>query len=312
MSSFFSAAQLQEAVDRAFYDHYQNQTGQNADYIPFLANVPSEQCAISLVTAEGAVYQAGDHATPFAIESVSKIFTLALLLDDIGPDSVREKIGAEPTGLPFNSIQALTEHHDKPLTPLVNAGAIATVSLLNATDEAERWQRIHHYFNRLAGRDIALSDALNQSEQSTNFHNRAIAWLLYAAGNCYCDPMEACKVYTQQCSLMISCNDLATMGACLALDGRHPHTQERVLTAGYARYVLAQMTMEGLYDHSGDWFYQVGLPAKSGVGGGIVAVVPGQMAIAAYSSPLDSYGNSVRAQQMITTVASALSLDLLK
>ncbi len=284
--------------------------GANASYIPYLASVPSALAGLAVVTVDGQVLEAGDSKYAFAIESISKVFSLALALEDIGPDALHQKVGADPTGMPFNSVMALELHDGKPLSPLVNAGAMSTVSLVKAATAEERWSRILDMQRALAGRQIELSDEVNQSEQTTNFHNRAIAWLLYSAGTMYSDAMQACDVYTRQCSTLITALDLATMGATLASGGINPVTKKRVLTASNIPHILAEMTMEGLYDSSGDWAYTVGLPGKSGVGGGILAIMPGQLAIAGFSPPLDPIGNSVRGQLMVAHVAKALGLNL--
>lgn len=296
------ANKLQQAVDQAYTQFHSLNGGQNADYIPFLANVPGQLAAVAIVTCDGNVYSAGDSDYRFALESISKVCTLALALEDVGPQAVQDKIGADPTGLPFNSVIALELHGGKPLSPLVNAGAIATTSLINAENVEQRWQRILHIQQQLAGEQVALSDEVNQSEQTTNFHNRAIAWLLYSAGYLYCDAMEACDVYTRQCSTLLNTIELATLGATLAAGGVNPLTHKRVLQADNVPYILAEMMMEGLYGRSGDWAYRVGLPGKSGVGGGILAVVPGVMGIAAFSPPLDEDGNSVRGQKMVARI----------
>ncbi len=284
--------------------------GENANYIPFLASVPSGLLGVAIVTTDGQVFKAGDADYEFAIESISKVFTLALALEIVGVPAVRAKIGGDPTGLPFNSVIALELHNGKPLSPLVNAGAISTVSLIPGATADACWQAILACQSRFAGRPIRLSDEVNRSEQTTNFHNRAIAWLLYSAGSCYGDPMQAVDVYTRQCSTLVTAVDLATMGATLAADGVNPVTGERVIAAGNAAPILAEMTMEGLYTSSGDWAYTVGLPGKSGVGGGILAVVPGVLAIAAFSPPLDAAGNSVRGQAAVAAAAAALRFNL--
>lgn len=286
--------------------------GANANYIPYLASVPSQLAGLVVMTVDGEVFKAGDTDYGFAIESISKVFTLALALEQHGPEAVQKKIGADPTGLPFNSVMALELHGGKPLSPLVNAGAMASASLIKAKDKEDRWAQILGMQSALAGHAVPLSDAVNQSEQTTNFHNRAIAWLLYSAGTMYCDPMEACEVYTRQCSTLITALDLAAMGATLASGGIQPTTRERVLTASNVPRILAEMSMEGLYDSSGDWAYTVGLPGKSGVGGGILAVVPGVAAIAGFSPPLDAVGNSVRGQLMVRSVAQAMGWSLYK
>ncbi len=306
----FDATKIQAAVTRAHASFATAKGGANASYIPYLASVPAHLAGLAVVTIDGQVFEVGDARFAFAIESLSKVFTLALALEDVGPGEVHEKIGADPTGLPFNSVTALTLHDGKPLSPLVNAGAMSTVSLVKGTGAEERWARILDMQSRLAGRQIALSEEVNRSEQTTNFHNRAIAWLLYSAGTMYSDAMEACDVYTRQCSTLITTVDLATMGATLASGGVNPATRARVLQASNVPHILAEMTMEGLYDASGDWAYTVGLPGKSGVGGGILAVMPGQMAIAGFSPPLDQVGNSVRGQLMVADVARTLGLNL--
>lgn len=303
---------LKAAVEAAYAQHHAAPGGANADYIPYLAQVPSTLSALAVATVDGEVYASGDRDYPFAIESISKVCTLALALEDVGPEAVQEKVGADPTGLPFNSVIALELHGGKPLSPLVNAGAMATTSLIKAGSAEERWARILDMQSRLAGARIEMSQDVNQSEQSTNFHNRAIAWLLYSANAMYCDPMEACDVYTRQCSTLVSTVQLATMGATFAGKGVNPITKTPVLTPSNTPFLLAEMTMEGMYGSSGDWAYTVGLPAKSGVGGGILAVVPGKMGIAAFSPPLDLAGNSVRGQLMVAAVARAMGYNLYK
>lgn len=301
---------VREAVTEAHAQYARLAGGANASYIPYLASVPPALAGVAVVTADGQVAKAGDTDFAFAIESISKVLTLALLMADVGPEVVHAKIGAEPTGLPFNSVMALELHGGKPLSPLVNAGAMASVSLVKAKDREDRWARILDMQGRLAGSALSLSDEVNTSEQTTNFHNRAIAWLLYAAGTMYCEPMEACDVYTRQCSTLITAVQLATVGATLAAGGINPLTRERVLAAENVPPILAEMTMEGLYDSSGDWAYTVGLPGKSGVGGGILAVMPGVAAIAGFSPPLDPVGNSVRGQKMVAHVAARMGWNL--
>ncbi|MCU0897054.1 MAG: glutaminase A [Burkholderiales bacterium] len=303
---------LAAAVENAHALFHAAPGGANANYIPYLASVPSHLAGVALVTVDGKVYEKGDTRFEFAIESISKVCTLALALEQHGPDAVQKKIGADATGMPFNSVTALELHGDRPLSPLVNAGAISAVSFIAAKDAEDRWTQILAMQGKLAGRAIRLSDEVNRSEQTTNFHNRAIAWLLYSAGTLYSDPMAATDVYTRQCSTLITCADLAVMGATLASGGVNPLTRERVLAAANVPHILAEMTMEGLYDTSGDWAYTVGLPGKSGVGGGILAVMPGVGAIAAFSPPLDPAGNSVRGQLMVSHVAKTLGWNLYK
>lgn len=302
---------IKTAVDNAYQAFSQEAEGENANYIPFLANIDSKLAGLAVVTAQGDVISVGDAQYRFAIESISKVCTLALALEDFGAEEIQNKIGTSPTGLPFNSVMALELHGDKPLSPLVNAGAMSTTSIIKATSIEERWQRILSIQQKLAGsNNIYLSEELNQSEQTTNFHNRGIAWLLYSAGYLYCDTAETYDVYTRQCSTLITTIELATMGATIASGGINPITKEQVLTCENCPRILAEMTMEGMYDSSGSWAYNVGLPSKSGVGGGILTIVPGVLAIAAFSPPLDSIGNSVRGQKMVASVANELGYNL--
>lgn len=301
---------LEKAISQAHADNKALPGGANASYIPYLASVPSDLFGLAVVTTSGEVFTAGDAKFEFAIESISKVFTMALAMEQVGTDVFRKKIGADPTGEAFNSVIALELHGDRPLSPLVNAGAIATTSLVAATDKEDRYQKILGIQSAFAGRSLSMSTEVNDSEQSTNFHNRALAWLMQSAGAMYSEPMDAVEVYTRQCSTLITAVDLAMMGATLAAGGINPLRGERVIKASNVAPILAEMTMEGLYTASGDWAYTVGLPGKSGVGGGILAVVPGKMAIAAFSPPLDPVGNSVRGQAAVAAVAQALSLNI--
>ena len=306
----FDHAAVADAVQSAHATALQASGGANAAYIPFLAKVPAQLCGVCAITVDGKVFEAGDTRYEFATESISKVFTLALAIEQCGAETVRARIGARPTGLPYNSVLALELHGTKPLSALVNAGAIATVSLLQASDCEDRWAKILDMQNRFAGTSIALSAEINESEQATNLHNRAIAWLLASGGNCFCDPLEALDVYTRQCSTLVTCTNLATMAATLANHGVNPLTGVAVVKRQNVSRILAEMVMEGLYDTSGDWAFEVGLPGKSGVGGGIMAVAPGRLGIAAFAPPLDAYGNSVRGQIAVATVAKHLNLNL--
>jgi glutaminase len=301
---------IAEVVSAAYGRHKKRRGGKNAGYIPMLAEVDPQLFGICVVTVDGQTFSAGDATRLFALESISKVFTAALAMEQVGPRAFHRKVGADPTGEAFNSVLALELHNDKPNSPMVNAGAMTTTSLVSATDADDRWRQILQIQSDFAGRSISLSEQLAASERATNFHNRAIAWLLLCGGYMYCDPMEACDVYTLQCSTQITTVDLAVMGATLANGGINPVTAKRVIAQANVPHVLAEMTMEGLYTTSGDWAYTVGLPAKSGVGGGLVAVSPGKMAIAAFSPPLDKAGNSVRAQAAITQIAHTLGLGL--
>ncbi|WP_434137121.1 glutaminase A [Photobacterium leiognathi] len=300
------AAVMQQAFDL----HKDNKDGSNASYIPFLASVPSDLCGLAFVSVTGEVIKIQDVDYKYAIESISKIMTLGLALEQSGADAVHSKIGADPTGLPFNSVMALELHDDKPLTPLVNAGAMATVSLIEAEDKEQRWQKILAFQSALAAADIELSEDVNQSEQTTNAHNRAMALLLESSNRIYSDPLEACDVYTRQCSTLFNTVELATVGATFANGGKNPVSGKQLVSPENAAHILAEMMMEGLYDTSGDWAYDVGLPGKSGVGGGLLTIIPNVGALAAFSPRLDQFGNSVRGQLMIKHVAQTMGWNL--
>ncbi|MBS7742407.1 MULTISPECIES: glutaminase A [unclassified Chelatococcus] len=303
---------LGKAVSQAYADSKAMTGGANASYIPYLASVPSNLFGLALVTASGEVFTAGDAKFEFAIESISKVFTMALAMEEVGTKVFREKIGADPTGEAFNSVIALELHGDRPLSPLVNAGAIATTSLITAKDKEDRYQKILGIQSAFAGRSLSMSTEVNASEQSTNFHNRALAWLMQSAGAMYSEPMDAVDVYTRQCSTLITAVDLAIMGGTLAAGGVNPLSGERVIKAANVPPILAEMMMEGLYTASGDWAYTVGLPGKSGVGGGILAVMPGRYGIAAFSPPLDAVGNSVRGQFAVSKLVEQLGPSLFR
>lgn len=301
---------VKQAVDEAHQRFVHVQDGKNADYIPYLAKVPSTLFGIAVVTVDGTVVEAGDTRYEFAIESISKVFNMALALEDFGPAELRQKIGANPTGEPFNSVMAIELHRGKPLNPCVNAGAMATVSLVKASSADERWTRIHDNMSLFAGRTLSLNEEVYKSEATTNQHNRGIAWLLASYGYMYSDPMAACDVYTKGCSVNITAADLAMMGATLAAGGINPVTKKRVIAEANAPKILAEITMNGLYDSTGDWQYRVGLPGKSGVGGGILAVVPGVLAISTFAPPLDIFGNSVLGQLAAEYLSNQLELNL--
>lgn len=301
---------MQEILNKSFNKFKDLKGGANASYIPYLASVPSNLCAAVIITADGEIFKVGDYNFRFAIESISKVITLSLALAQFGSEDVRKKIGDSPTGLGFNSVMALELHKDKPLSPLVNAGAMATTSLIKAKDKEDRWNQILNFQKKMMSDRVELSCEVNKSEQDTNFHNRAIAWLLYSANHMFCDPMEACEIYTRGCSTLVDCIDLATLGATLANNGISPLTKEKILDKDLIPKILAQMMMEGMYDSSGDWAYEVGLPSKSGVGGGVLSIVPNKLAIAAFSPPLDKIGNSIRAMTIIKEIAKEMKFNI--
>lgn len=305
-----SAAQLQQVVEAAHAKYKDLKDGKNADYIPILTTVPSDLFGVVIATRDGRIFASGDVDYKFSIQSVSKPFTAALVMQRQGPAAVSEKIGVEPTGLPFNSKIAIELHQGRSVNPSVNAGAIAAVSMLQATSEEDRWNMVLQNMRDFAGSDLELMEDVYQSEYSTAWSNRAIANLLYNYGRLYSDPEEALRIYTKQCSVGVSTIDLAMMGATLANQGVNPITNKRVLAARHVPELLALMAMTGFYDESGAWQYSAGLPAKTGVGGGIVTVVPGQFAIAAFSPRLNESGNSIRAMNAIRYIAGELGVGL--
>ncbi len=300
----------QRVVNEAYAKYKDVKEGANADYIPILATVPSEMFGVVIITRDGKVYSAGELDYEFSIQSVSKPFTASLIMQEQGPKAVREKIGVEPTGLPFNSKIALEIYEERSVNPLVNAGAIAAVSLVEASSEKDRWKKVLGNIEDYAGRDLKVMEEVYASEYETAWGNRAISNLLFNYGRLYSEPEEALRVYTRQCSIGINTLDLAMMGATLANEGVNPKTGKRVLDKEHVPELLAIMATAGFYDESGEWMYSAGLPAKTGVGGGIVAVVPGKFAIATFSPPLNPAGNSVRGLKAIGYISSELGVGL--
>ena len=302
--------QVQAVVNQAYQKFKNDNEGKNADYIPVLAKVDSKLFGIVAVSTDGQVVTAGDVDHAFSIQSISKVFSLALAMDELGADEVFSKIGSEPTGRAFNSVEAVAGMPSHTGNPFVNAGAIATVSLIQAPSADAKWQKILDFYSKAAGEKLSLLEDVYKSEAATNTGNRALAALLLKYERIYADPLQSVDVYTKQCSVGVTAKELAVMGATLANNGRNPITHEQVIKVENVPEILATMTMAGLYDGSGGWAWHVGLPAKSGVGGGIVAVVPGKGAIAVFAPPLDEAGNSVKAQKSIAYVANELGINL--
>mgnify|MGYP006270402695 CR=1 FL=1 len=305
-----SGETLAAVLERAYNAFKGVDEGKNADYIPILATVPSQLFGLAIMTRDGNLYTAGDIDHEFSIQSVSKPFTAALVMAQKGPGAIREKIGVEPTGLPFNSRLALELYAGRSGNPMVNAGAIATVSLVEAESEAARLRSVVDNITAFAGRELSVLEAVYDSEYATAWGNRAIANLLYGYGRLYSDPEEALRVYTAQCSIGLDVRDLAAMGATLANEGVNPRTGRRLVDRDDVPELLALMATAGFYDQSGEWLYATGLPAKTGVGGGIVAVVPGRFAIASFSPPLNEAGNSVRGLRAIRYIAGEIGVGL--
>jgi glutaminase len=300
---------FQRVVDASYAKYKDLKDGKNADYIPILTETPSDLFGVVIVTKDGKVYSAGDVDYVFSIQSVSKPFTAGLVMAQQGPAVLKEKVGVEPTGMVFNSKLALAVYEDS-VNPLVNAGAIAAVSLVQAASEQERWSKVQQNLSDFAGRPLTVLEKVYESEYTTAFGNRGIANLLYNWGRLYSEPEEALRVYTRQCSVGVSARDLGMMGATLANGGVNPLTKKQVMPAQHVPELLAVMATAGFYDESGDWMYTAGLPAKTGVGGGIVAVVPGRFAIAAFSPRLNEAGNSVRSLNAIRDIAGELGVGV--
>jgi glutaminase len=316
-SVLFSATTLAQTapdyakiIDQAHQKYKSNNDGKVADYIPALATYSPKNFAITIATVDGKIYQIGDVNKPFPMESLSKVFTLALAMEQHGPQVVLDKLGANATGMPFNSGLAVELTKGAPENPLVNAGAMSTVSLIEAKDKTDRWNKILDNLNVWADATLTVNEPVFKSEMETNQHNQALAKLMESYNSFYGNTDDAVEIYTRQCSVDITVEQLAKMGAVLANKGKSPFNGKQLLNEKYVPQVLAEMAIAGLYDGSGKWLYTVGIPAKSGVGGGMVAVVPGEYAIAVYSPPLDEAGNSVRAQKTIEYVAEATEANV--
>jgi glutaminase len=305
-----SERDIQSALDAAFAKYQGVKEGKNADYIPALAKVDPNIFGIALVTTDGKVYTAGDIKSEVSIQSISKVFTMARVIEDQGRDAIVKRIGVDPTGMRFNSIVSV-EFAQKALggpeiNPLVNPGAITATSMVAGNSREEVWKRILDFHSQFAGRTLTVNQEVYDSEAATNQRNQAIGALMYAYGFIKENPQQATDIYTEQCAISVNARDLATMAATLANHGTNPLTRKQVMKAENVPGTLAVMAIAGLYDDSGKWLYRTGLPAKSGVGGGILAVSPGKFGIAAISPPLDAAGNSTRAQLAIESISNAL------
>ena len=292
---------------KAAYEKYKGlKEAKNADYIPALAKVDSTFFGIGLVTVEGQVSTVGDVDQLFSIQSISKVFTMAQVMQESGDDVVLNGVGVDATGQVFNSIVAVEQYRGKEMNALVNPGAIATTSLVKGQTADAVWAKIIGMHSDCAGRPLEVNAEVYKSESDTNQRNQAIGMLMYAYGLIKDNPAQATDLYTRQCSINVNAKDLALMAATLANGGKNPVTKKQVIDQKHVSKILAVMATAGLYDDSGKWLFLTGLPAKSGVGGGIIAVSPGKFGIAAFSPPLDAAGNSVRAQKAITMISDKL------
>jgi glutaminase len=295
---------------RLYEDWAADDSGAVADYIPPLALADPNAFGIAITTTEGHSYEIGDSRSRFTIQSMSKPFTYGLALHDRGFDAVDAKVGVEPSGEAFNSI-SLAPESGRPLNPMINAGAITSTSLVGGDGAAERERRVVDFYGRFAGRSLEVDMEVYESERETGHRNRAIGHMLRAFGVLEEDPDEALDLYFRQCSVSVDCRDLSLMAATLANGGVNPRSGERVLARDLVDRVLSVMTTCGMYDSAGEWVVDVGMPAKSGVGGGVLAVLPGQLGIAVFSPPLDRHGNSVRGVEVCRQISTDLNLNLL-
>lgn len=301
---------VQQLVTEA-HERFRSVTdGENSKVYPALERVSPELFGICVVGTAGQIFRAGDTDHEFTIMSVSKPFLFALACQAIGVQEARLKIGVNATGYPFNSLAGIERNPDGRTNPMVNSGAIATTSLVPGDSLETKWQFIHEGLSRFAGRTLSLNEDVYTSASKTNHRNQSIARMLQSYGRIYLDPAQAVDLYTRQCALNVSAKDLAVMGATLADGGVNPITKERVVDASICHYVLAVMTTAGLYETSGDWLFDIGLPGKSGIGGGIVTVSPGKGGLGTFAPPLDAAGNSVKGQHVAKFLSQRLGLDL--
>ncbi len=308
-SIFFSS--IEQAVHEAYDMFKDNQDGKNADYIPYLANVDKNLFGISVCLLDGRMIEVGDTRYRFGIESVSKVYTAILVLRQYGAEKLLSMIGADATGLPFNSIIAILLENDHPSTPLVNAGAITACSMVNPMGDADKkWAAIVENITQLSGSAPDLIEELYRSESETNFNNRSIVWLLKNYNRIYDDPDLSLDLYTRQCSLGITAKQLSVCGATIANRGVNPKTGRSVFDASFSPQITSLIATVGFYEHTGDWLYTSGIPAKTGVGGGVMGVLPGIMGISAFAPPIDESGNSVKAQLAIKHIMNKLGLSV--
>ena len=311
MQKKISISQIKDAAQEAFDLYKTNTDGKNADYIPYLANINKNLFGISICLLDGQTIQLGDTEYKFGIESVSKVHTAILVLRQYGAQQLLEKIGADATGLPFNSIFAILLENDHPSTPLVNAGAIAACSMVKPiADPENKWKAIVDNITDLCGSAPQLIDELYKSESETNFNNRSITWLLKNYNRIYDDPTMSLDLYTRQCSLGITATQLSICGATIANNGTNPVTRKQIFDTALSPKITSLIATVGFYEHTGDWLYTSGIPAKTGVGGGVMGTLPGLFGIAAFAPPIDNAGNSVKAQLAIKHIMNKLGLSV--
>ena len=303
-------SEVESLVQEAHRRYRSSSEGAVADYIPVLAEADPDWFAVSVAETNGSVHSAGDSDIEFSIQSISKAFVYALVCEEFGHDIVAERIGVNNTGLAFNSVIAIELNNGHPMNPMVNAGAIATTALVRGNDPAAQWDTIQAGLSEFAGRPLQVDDVVYRSESETNHRNRAIARLLESYGRIELDPLEVVDVYTRQCALRVTAADLAVMGSTLADGGVNPLTGRQVVSADVCRDTLAILAANGAYERSGEWLFEIGVPGKSGVAGGIVTIAPGKAGIGTFSPPLDDAGNSVRGQRATAYLSRVLGLNI--
>ncbi|WP_243074519.1 glutaminase A [Microbacterium sp. SS28] len=301
---------IDELLDAAYQRALEHAEGAVADYIPILADADPEGFGICVADVDGGIHEVGDTRYAFSIQSISKAFVYALLCDAVGHEAVFEMVGVNNTGLAFNSVVAIELNDGHPMNPMVNAGALATTALMPGGTAEEKWDAVRTGLSRFAGRELHVDEEVYRSEAATNHRNRAIAQLLESYGRIQADPMDVVDVYTRQCALLVDAHDLAIMAATLADGGVNPVTGDQVVSADVCRDTLAVLAASGLYERSGEWLFEIGLPGKSGVAGGLVTVAPGKVGIGTYAPRLDSAGNSVRGQVATAYLSRALGLNI--
>ena len=304
---------ITQALKLVFNKVKNNLTGKNASYIPVLKNAPSNIFGITIVTATGEIFEIGDTSTKIAIESIAKVFTLCLALEENSQEVIMNKIGVSQSFLPFNSIlgsEIMNKYHASTINPYVNAGAIATTSLITGINKYDNWMKLYNNMNKFAGRRLDINEELYLSELRNSKTNKALAYLLASHDRFYGNIKDTLEIYTRQGSVMVSSTELAVMASTLANCGRNPFTNEQIISNEHTSFVLATMMSSGLYNYSGPWICDIGLPGKSGVGGGIIAILPGKLAIGVVSPKLDTFGNSVRGIETCKELSKLLNLNM--
>jgi glutaminase len=302
--------EVERLITSAWSTYRDVRGGALSQVYPALTRVDPDLFGIALCGTSGRIWEVGDTNHPFPVMSISKPFVFALVCQEIGPDEARARLGANATGMPFNSLAAIERSGDGRTNPMVNPGAIVTTSLVSGGTTGLKWETIHRGLSAFAGRNLEMDDEILESARETNFRNRGTAWMLHGLGHFDNDPLEAVDLYTRQCSLAVTARDLAVMGATLADGGVNPLTGQHVVDPLVCHYTLAVMATAGLYETSGDWLYEIGLPGKSGIGGGIVTVSPGKGGLGTFAPLLDAAGNSVKGQLAARYLSRALGMDL--